>query len=63
VDGFTDPSPTRDGNACRRIVGRGPAALDAGLAEGRGRMAARLAVDGGEERHAAGGAPSSFQIA
>jgi hypothetical protein len=23
VDGFADPSPTRDSNACRRIVGRG----------------------------------------
>ena len=43
VDGFADPSPTRDSNACRRIVGRGlAAAVDAGLAEGRGRMSAAV---------------------
>jgi len=51
LDGFADASPTRDGNACRRIVGRGlGAAVDAGLAEGRGACLPRLAVDDGEER-------------
>ena len=52
VDGFADPSPTRDSNACRRIVGRGlAAAVDAGLAEGRGRMSA--AVRGRRRRKSA----------
>ena len=63
VDGFADPSPTRDSNACRRIVGRGlAAAVDLGSRRVGGACLPRLAVDGGEERPAAEGMPSSLRI-